>query len=58
MWIEIYQENRGKHPLVVTPFAGVWIEIAVRITVFSVYVVTPFAGVWIEIKLLCNNSDR
>ena len=38
------------HPLLVTPFAGVWIEI--HVTAPSVYepLVTPFAGVWIEMS--------
>ena len=33
----------------VTPFAGVWIEIVVRVISVGSYIVTPFAGVWIEI---------
>ena len=34
----------------VTPFAGVWIEISSQ--------VTPFAGVWIEISSKQNNTGR
>ena len=34
----------------VTPFAGVWIEIAEQSDVLGVRNVTPFAGVWIEMK--------
>ena len=32
----------------VTPFAGVWIEIAIPLFVVPIAIVTPFAGVWIE----------
>ena len=35
--------------LYVTPFAGVWIEIALYSPASSLINVTPFAGVWIEI---------
>ena len=35
----------------VTPFAGVWIEIAADWQLQRYMVVTPFAGVWIEIHL-------
>ena len=35
---------------VVTPFAGVWIEIVKAILSAQDRGVTPFAGVWIEIK--------
>ena len=34
----------------VTPYAGVWIEIARINSVFSFNVVTPYAGVWIEMR--------
>ena len=33
----------------VTPFAGVWIEIIALGGILGNAVVTPFAGVWIEI---------
>ena len=33
----------------VTPFMGVWIEIASRIRILCLDIVTPFMGVWIEI---------
>ena len=39
------------HFEIVTPFAGVWIEIANRYQVVIEHDVTPFAGVWIEISL-------
>ncbi len=35
---------------VVTPLAGVWIEIILTICVFLAHFVTPLAGVWIEIS--------
>ena len=34
----------------VTPYAGVWIEIGVNITAVTPQFVTPYAGVWIEIN--------
>ena len=34
---------------VVTPCAGVWIEISSHILTFDAVIVTPCAGVWIEI---------
>ena len=36
--------------LMVTPYAGVWIEILVTSVVFANITVTPYAGVWIEIR--------
>ena len=33
----------------VTPFAGVWIEIKTGLAALLLLPVTPFAGVWIEI---------
>ena len=43
----------------VTPFAGVWIEIAKLQKRRNSIRVTPFAGVWIEIVLLtAHRSDR
>ena len=33
---------------VVTPFAGVWIEILAQQDMIALRAVTPFAGVWIE----------
>ena len=35
--------------MIVTPFAGVWIEISVENIKKGNFKVTPFAGVWIEI---------
>ena len=35
--------------LIVTPYAGVWIEIENIIGVGVIDLVTPYAGVWIEI---------
>ena len=37
--------------ILVTPFAGVWIEIAGIIRISHPRIVTPFAGVWIEIVI-------
>ena len=37
--------------ILVTPFAGVWIEIQKLNTSIKNMTVTPFAGVWIEITL-------
>ena len=34
----------------VTPFAGVWIEISLYPVTNCMHHVTPFAGVWIEIR--------
>ena len=36
---------------VVTPFAGVWIEIKLQKENEKLTAVTPFAGVWIEIRI-------
>ena len=33
----------------VTPYAGVWIEITTNLDVWYKTIVTPYAGVWIEI---------
>ena len=35
----------------VTPYAGVWIEILYNIYEMKVSMVTPYAGVWIEIRV-------
>ena len=35
---------------IVTPYAGVWIEIVLIISNVYLHLVTPYAGVWIEIK--------
>ena len=34
----------------VTPYAGVWIEISIESITAVLITVTPYAGVWIEIK--------
>ena len=36
----------------VTPFTGVWIEIAAGLYISNKPTVTPFTGVWIEILFL------
>ncbi len=36
--------------MVVTPFVGVWIEIAPMDRLAQLQAVTPFVGVWIEIR--------
>ena len=36
---------------IVTPLAGVWIEISQRVELLRNSIVTPLAGVWIEIEL-------
>ena len=43
---------------VVTPFAGVWIEIVKAIFIRMIMGVTPFAGVWIEIGLRIGNRTN
>ena len=40
----------------VTPLAGVWIEIGVRLSALKCCNVTPLAGVWIEIEII--TSER
>jgi len=37
------------YAFLVTPLAGVWIEIAPSISTVLTQMVTPLAGVWIEI---------
>ena len=34
----------------VTPYAGVWIEISIKALAAYTGIVTPYAGVWIEIN--------
>ena len=36
----------------VTPLAGVWIEIRVSLCFVPIGIVTPLAGVWIEISVI------
>ena len=47
--------NAGERPyiytFIVTPFAGVWIEIISFDYFYRFFNVTPFAGVWIEINI-------
>ncbi len=51
MWIEISKLGySGVVPRIVTPFAGVWIEIPPACVSSYALGVTPFAGVWIEIN--------
>ena len=50
MWIEILYALGVLAGSIVTPFAGVWIEIDVALlSGNNGNNVTPFAGVWIEI---------
>ena len=42
---------------VVTPYAGVWIEIRSQCHTIICYTVTPYAGVWIEISI-CAVMER
>ena len=44
--------------LSVTPFAGVWIEIAPSLQRNQETFVTPFAGVWIEIILQSHRRNN
>ena len=37
--------------LIVTPYAGVWIEICMYSLVLFISLVTPYAGVWIEMRM-------
>ncbi len=41
----------------VTPFAGVWIEIRLIFRISTTDIVTPFAGVWIEIVIFPVSCD-
>ena len=41
----------------VTPFTGVWIEIAPLAAVLVALLVTPFTGVWIEILTLVDVAN-
>ena len=54
MWIEIVFIEIFNGFQIVTPCAGVWIEICVLVQLFLEVVVTPCAGVWIEIYSACN----
>ena len=36
----------------VTPYAGVWIEMSVSVSLTVKYLVTPYVGVWIEIQYI------
>ena len=57
MWIEIACRFPGHPYHLVTPLAGVWIEIFWPLHLIQRILVTPLAGVWIEIhnqtRLLC-----
>ena len=54
MWIEINSSPDSCSVLIlVTPLAGVWIEIFLAFHVSRYRFVTPLAGVWIEILSLC-----
>ena len=43
--------------LLVTPYAGVWIEISIYHIIHNTCYVTPYAGVWIEIHRSNHRSD-
>ena len=49
MWIEIQEELEDAWNAIVTPYAGVWIEISLYALRCIPAQVTPYAGVWIEI---------
>ena len=50
--LKYFRNNNIIKLIIVTPYAGVWIEI-VRICIQSkAKKVTPYAGVWIEIKII------
>ena len=42
---------------IVTPYAGVWIEIEFREIDYYSVLVTPYAGVWIEIAVQSTNDN-
>ncbi len=50
MWIEIYTGTPGNLWVMVTPLAGVWIEMLMPSALDAEMTVTPLAGVWIEIS--------
>ena len=50
MWIEIRETLVEKPIVIVTPRAGVWIEMPGAESFDVATVVTPRAGVWIEIN--------
>ena len=41
----------------VTPYAGVWIEIASKLLFANCVAVTPYAGVWIEIDFVLDDYE-
>ena len=51
--LKLYPPNYNKKQLVVTPYAGVWIETISCINSLTERHVTPYAGVWIETQTLC-----
>ena len=53
MWIEIFRFIDTSAIIIVTPRAGVWIEIC--FVLLQVNYVTPRAGVWIEIVVSCHS---
>ena len=44
--------------IIVTPLAGVWIEIARHADSTAVCIVTPLVGVWIEIHSHLSQPDQ
>ena len=51
MWIEIGKSVDTAQNYIVTPYAGVWIEILYWSRVLVTITVTPYAGVWIEMHM-------
>ena len=49
MWVEIINVKFASNHALVTPLAGVWVEIGGRIQLYGRELVTPLAGVWVEI---------
>ena len=48
--MEFKKEDCKEYKTIVTPFAGVWIEMFHTASKAGASFVTPFVGVWIEIK--------
>ena len=51
------EEIKNERLFKVTPYAGVWIEIARAFDAYKKMSVTPYAGVWIEIPALLRLKD-
>ena len=57
MWIEIEEIDRLLEQGVVTPYAGVWIEMIKKPLGNGSQIVTPYAGVWIEISNIIKSPN-